>query len=83
MTQNFPFKALNINAQAFKAAAASKLIHFIPSKNECVSDDMASPRTAIRTVLYIQQLCNQSTISESTVYPTEKNHSQLQWPWEG
>lgn len=58
MTQNYPFKALNINAHAFKAAAASILMLFIPYKNDCVSDDMASTWAAIQTALYIQQLCN-------------------------
>lgn len=58
MTQNYPFKALNINAHAFKEAAASILMLFVPGKNECVSDVMALTWTAIQTVLYIQQLCN-------------------------
>lgn len=57
MTQNYPFKALNINAHGFKAAAASMLMLFTPCKNECVSDDMALTWPAIQTALYIQQLC--------------------------
>jgi len=37
-----------------------------------VSDDMALTWTAIQTVLYILQLCNYSTIAESTIYPEVK-----------
>lgn len=54
MTQNYPFKALNINAHTFKAAAASIIMLFVPCKNECVSDDTALSHTAIQTVQHIQ-----------------------------
>lgn len=45
------FKALNINAHAFKEAAASIML-FVLRRNECVRDDMALTWTAIQTVLY-------------------------------
>lgn len=80
VTQNYQFKALNINKYTFKAKAAWVLMLFIRCINECVSDDMAWMWTTVQTVLYTQWQCNVPAIFEFTFYP---DHSQLQRAGEG